>query len=186
MLSRLFIGEKIRLTSLRSEDVTTVTRWYHDSDFMRHFDGTPAFPRTEEQLKKWFDDNNTSKDEYIFAIRPLASEEMVGWIFLDDISWAHRTAWIALAFGDESNRGRGYGYEAMQLMLKFAFHELNLHRVQLTVFEYNTRAIRLYEKLGFMREGVQRERLQRDGRRYDMIFYGLLVHEWKTEQDSSS
>ena len=87
--------------------------------------------------------------------------------------------WVAIAFGDEANRGKGYGYEAMQLLLKFAFHELNLHRVQLTVFEYNIRAIRLYEKMGFVREGTQREFLQRDGRRYDMYFYGLLVHEWE-------
>ena len=63
--------------------------------------------------------------------------------------------------------------------MRFAFDELNLHRVQLTVFSYNERAIALYEKLGFQREGVYREHLQRDGRRYDMYLYGLLRHEWE-------
>jgi RimJ/RimL family protein N-acetyltransferase len=126
------------------------------------------------------EENTDPKDSFVFAVRPLESDELLGLIFLDGILWSNRTAWIALAFGEEQNRGKGYGYEAMQLLLRFAFHELNLHRVQLSVFEYNIRAIKLYEKLGFVREGAQREFLQRDGRRYALIFYGLLIHEWES------
>ena len=70
----------------------------------------------------------------------------------------------------------------MRLALKFAFDELNLHRVQLTVFAYNDRAIALYEKLGFQREGTFREFLHRDGARYDMYLYGLLRREWEARQ----
>jgi len=70
----------------------------------------------------------------------------------------------------------------MQLALQFAFNELNLHRLQLTVFSYNDRAIALYEKLGFQREGVYREFLQRDGERHDMYLYGLLLREWQELQ----
>jgi RimJ/RimL family protein N-acetyltransferase len=66
----------------------------------------------------------------------------------------------------------------MELLLDFAFNEINLHRVFLTVFSYNQRAIRLYEKLGFQREGIYREHLQRDGQRFDMLHYGILRREW--------
>jgi RimJ/RimL family protein N-acetyltransferase len=83
-----------------------------------------------------------------------------------------------MGFGDRQNWGKGYGTEAMRLALNFAFNELNLHRVQLSVFDYNERAIALYEKMGFVREGVYREYLQRDGKRYDMYLYGLLRREW--------
>jgi len=76
------------------------------------------------------------------------------------------------------HQGKGYGKEGMQLALQFAFHEINLHRVQLYVFSYNIRAINLYEKLGFKREGIQREFLQRDGERHDFYLYGMLRHEW--------
>ena len=86
---------------------------------------------------------------------------------------------VSIAIGEAKCRGKGYGYEVMQLVLRFAFDELNLHRIQLTVFSYNERAIALYEKLGFHREGVYREHLQRDGRRYDMYLYGLLRSEWE-------
>ena len=68
----------------------------------------------------------------------------------------------------------------MRLLLDYAFGELNLHRFQLTVFAYNERASALYEKLGFVREGVFREFLLRDGTRYDMYLYGLLRREWET------
>ncbi len=73
----------------------------------------------------------------------------------------------------------------MELALRFAFNELNLYRVQLTVFSYNERAINLYEKLGFQREGVFREHIQRDGRRHDMILYGLLRQEWTEHLNST-
>ncbi len=71
----------------------------------------------------------------------------------------------------------------MRLLLTFAFDELNLHRVQLTVFSYNRPAIALYEKLGFQREGTFREFLQRDGRRHDMFLYGLLRREWQAREE---
>jgi RimJ/RimL family protein N-acetyltransferase len=63
--------------------------------------------------------------------------------------------------------------------LRFAFHELNLHRVCLTVFSYNAPAIALYERLGFVREGVYREHIERDGQHFDMLLFGLLRREWE-------
>jgi RimJ/RimL family protein N-acetyltransferase len=116
---------------------------------------------------------------YLFAIRPLDADDLLGYVELDGILWAHQIGWLGIGIGEPGNWGRGYGYEALRLALDFAFHELNLYRVQLTVFEYNERAIALYEKLGFRREGVFREFVHRDGRRYDMLLYGLLRREWE-------
>jgi RimJ/RimL family protein N-acetyltransferase len=74
--------------------------------------------------------------------------------------------------------GRGYGSEAVSLMLRFGFTELNLRRISLSVFEYNTRAVRAYEKAGFQQEGRLRQALQRDGRRWDELFMGILREDW--------
>ncbi len=95
-------------------------------------------------------------------------------------------AWLAIGIGERENWGKGIGGEAMTLALDFTFRELNLHRVQLTVFEYNERAIALYERLGFVREGVCREFMQRDGRRYDMYLYGLLRREWEAQRNAGN
>ncbi|WP_291634364.1 GNAT family protein, partial [Clostridium sp.] len=80
------------------------------------------------------------------------------------------------------NRGRGYAKEALRLTIDFGFEELNLHRIELTVLEYNEPAIKLYERLGFKREGVYREFIHRDGKRYDMYLYGMLRPEWDSMQ----
>ncbi len=75
--------------------------------------------------------------------------------------------------------GQGFGREALGLLMRFAFDEVNLRRLSLTVFAYNTRAIRLYEGMGFVREGTFREFLVRDGQPHDMLLYGLLEREWR-------
>ena len=93
---------------------------------------------------------------------------------------------MSIGLGDSANWGKGYGNEATRLALGFAFNELNLHRVQLTVFDYKPRAIYLYEKLGFQQEGIYREFLQRDERRFDMYLYGLRRHEWEARERGRS
>jgi RimJ/RimL family protein N-acetyltransferase len=98
----------------------------------------------------------------------------------------HGVAWLGIGIGEPDNRGSGFGHEAISLMLRFAFWEINLYRVQLTVFAYNTPAITTYERLGFVREGIFREFLQRDGQRHDMVLYGLLRREWEALQNTSS
>lgn len=181
MRGNIFRGNQVRLTAVRPDDLETLTRWYEDSDFVRRMDMTPAYPRRLADWQKWLADLQNAKDEFNFAVRRLDDEVMIGWIVLDGILWTNRTGWIGIGFGDAASQGRGYGGEAMRLLLKFAFHELNLHRVQLSVFSYNTPAIHLYEKLGFVREGVMREALQRDGHRFDLIHYGLLASEWAAQ-----
>lgn len=179
MSPNLLYGTTVRLTALTPGDLPTLARWYQNADFLRLLDAVPAYPKTEAALAQWLEERHKVTDAFLFAVRLLDSDELVGYIELDGILWTHQVSGVAIAIGDAANWGKGYGYEAMQLALRFAFDELNLHRVQLTVFSYNARAIALYEKLGFQREGVHREFIQRDGKRYDMYIYGLLRHEWK-------
>ena len=181
--SRLLRGIGIRLTKLTQSDLRTIVQWHQNPDFLRLFDALPAYPKTEAALAQWLDDTNKSTDTFLFAARNI--DELIGYIELDGILWTHRVSGLSIVIGEE-NWGLGYGYKVMEVALRFAFDELNLHRVQLTVFSYNERAISLYEKLGFQREGVHREHLQRDGKRYDMYLYGLLHSEWEDRKSTSS
>ena len=104
---------------------------------------------------------------------------MIGFIELDGFNWPAREVWVGIGIGDREFQGRGYGTDAMRLVLRFAFLELNLNRVSLTVFEYNQRGIRSYEKAGFKEEGREREALERDGKRWDMLFMGILREDWE-------
>src|SRR5690242_11865271 len=138
-------GPRVRLTALTSDDVPTLMRWHADTNFARLYDARVAAPRTYAMIDNWIDDANRSNNDYLFAIRPADEETLLGFVELESIMWAHRHAWLSIAIGDPTHQGQGYGGEAIGLALRFAFHELNLHRIQLTVFSYNTRAIALYE-----------------------------------------
>ena len=177
-LNNLLEGTRLRLAPLSGADVPIIARWQLDNAYLRLLDANPAYPKNESQIADWMREGQRGRDNFLFGIRLLAGDDLIGFVELGEVMWTHRNAWLAVAIGEREYRGRGYGYEAMGLTLDFVFHELNLHRVQLTVFSYNEAAIRLYEKLGFRREGVFREHLERDGQYFDMYLYGMLKHEW--------
>lgn len=176
--SGLLKGERVRLTAVTKSDLSTMAAWWADADFLRLYDSSPAFPQSDEQLTKRLEAGEQGKTNFLFGIRPSHEDKLLGLIELDGIIWPHGTSALSIAIGEPTERGQGYGQEAMKLILDFAFRELNLHRVFLTVFSYNTTAIALYEKLGFTHEGTHRQHLQRDGQRFDMLLYGILREEW--------
>lgn len=179
--SNLLRGTNVRLTALIPNDLPLIAHWYQQSEFLRLFDASPAYPQTEAVLAKWLEERQKATNSFLFAVRLLENDDLLGYVEFDEILWTHQVSGVSIGIGDPTHCGKGYGYEAMQLALTFAFNELNLHRVQLTVFSYNERAIALYEKLGFQREGVYREFLHRDGKRHDMYLYGLLRREWEAQ-----
>jgi len=157
--------------------------WSHDTTYMRMLSPEPVRPLAPTQVKKKYesiekqiDDN---KNLFYFTIRMRSDDRLIGFARLYWIEWSNGTGNIQIGIGEPDARGRGYGSEALQLLLHYAFMELNLHLVSLNVFEYNLRAIRSYEKAGFTVEGRAREFLNRDGRRWDMIFMGILREEWQ-------
>jgi RimJ/RimL family protein N-acetyltransferase len=175
----LLRGSRLWLTALNRSDAPIIARWEYDNEFLRLLDSSPAHPRSEDEILRWMEGEQKSRNNFLFGIRLVDSDELIGWVELDGVQWTHQTSYVGIGIGNRAYWGKGYGSEAMRLVLQFAFNELNLHRVHLTVFSYNPRAIRMYENLGFQREGVYREYLHRDGQRYDMLLYGLLRREWE-------
>jgi RimJ/RimL family protein N-acetyltransferase len=178
-LTSLLEGPRVKLVPLNSGDTAMVAHWQQDSGYLRLLDANAAYPKSESQVGEWIREGQRGRDHFLFGIRVLLSDDLVGFLELGDVMWTHRNSWLTIAIGEADYRGRGYGSEAMSLALDFAFRELNLHRVQLTVFSYNDAAIHVYEKLGFQREGVYREFLERDGQRFDMYLYAILKREWE-------
>ncbi|TWT16013.1 GNAT family N-acetyltransferase [Planomicrobium sp. CPCC 101079] len=170
----MFTGEKICLTAMKEEDLPIYRLWNSEMGFGRNYNSSPIREISEKQAEEWF--RQDSDRDFRFSIRPVKLDTFLGVCAIEDIQWTHRVGWISIALGTDY-QGKGYGTEAMQILLNYAWNELNLHRVQLTVFEYNKPAIAMYEKLGFQKEGVYREFLQRDGKRFDMYLYGLLTSE---------
>lgn len=179
-MTDLFRGELVRLTSEEPQTLAEVfSRWNRDSEYARLLDSDPQHLWSEkkwkESMEKDLDPDQTRN--YFFHVRELAEDKLIGFVGLSPI-WAHGNVWVGIGFGEREYWGKGYGTDAMRLILRFAFMELNLHRVTLDVFEYNPRAIRSYEKAGFRHEGRRRQCLLRNGRRWDEIEMGILREEW--------
>lgn len=176
-LAKIMTGEKIRLGRLTTDDVPSILSWFDDEDFARHIDNRPPPSDNKKTITDFIEENEKSNTVYLFGLRTLDENTLVGFIALEGISWNQGVSWLVIGISPEQ-QGKGYGEEAMRLITRYGFEELNLHRIQLTVFEYNERGIALYEKIGFKREGTFREALHRNNQRYAVYMYGLLRHEY--------
>ena len=178
----IFKGDLVRLSAMDSEEIgKALSVQARDSELMRLMDTGPIRLHSAKAAAKFFEKimEENSPTDYFFSIRALDDNRLLGDINIDVINnWSSRDAYVGIGIYKREDWGRGYGTEAMQLILQFGFIELNLRRVTLTVFEYNPRAIRSYEKCGFHVEGRVRGRLVKDNKRWDMLVMGILREEW--------
>jgi RimJ/RimL family protein N-acetyltransferase len=140
----------------------------------------PYKPVSEAQHHAWFEHIQQQRDVIIFAIRVIDSDQLIGTCQLHSINPVHRSAELQIRLGDVAAQGAGYGTEAISLLLRFAFRDLNLNRVYLHVFTTNLAANRLYEKIGFVREGVLRQAAHIDGEYVDVDVMSILREEHDT------
>ena len=182
----LFRGKLVRLVAPSERDAPVLARWSEDAGYLRAVDSDYARPLSPEEAALRLNPEETDPNKVEFHIRTLADDRLIGFVALHSIEWNNGTGLLAVGIGEPEYRGKGYGTDALRLMLRFAFHELNLHRVGLDVIAINTGAIRAYEKLGFQREGRMRNAVLRDGCRADRIFMGILRDEWLELQQEAS
>jgi len=171
-----FKAEHVALTPLSTDDLSTLAAWINEREQVLF--NAPYKPVHEEQHKAWFQSIHQRNDLVIFGIRLLHDNKLIGSCQLHGINHVHRSAELQIRIGDTSQRGQGYGMEAVRLLQEFAFKDLNLHRVYLHVFSTNKAAIRLYEKVGFVREGLLRQAAYIDGRYVDVVVMGILREEY--------
>ena len=181
-MNNLLHGQLVRLAAANSEtDAEVMGRWSRDAEYLRLLDSDPATPKSakqrKEEIAQWLEHERA--DSFGFAIRTLTDDRLIGFVGLGGINWSNGDGFVGIGVGEREDWGKGYGTDAMRLILRFAFTELNLHRVSLSVYANNPRAIRSYEKAGFSIEGRLRQVVHRDGQRADEVFMGVLREEWE-------
>ncbi len=182
--TQLFEGQDIRFGPIDIEkDAEIESRWTHDSDFMRMMEVTPARPISAALVKKQYEklekQMEESKNLYYFTIRAREDDRLIGKAAIQWIEWANGNGFLRVGIGAAEDRRKGYGTQALQMLLRFAFAELNLFRISAIVPEYNLGAIALMKKFGFVQEVSRRKSLERDNRRWDLYVFGLLRDEWQ-------
>ena len=166
----------IRLAPLGLEDAPQLYAWINDRDGVLF--NAPYKPVSEPQHTEWLAAVVARSDAVIFGIRTTDENALIGSCQLHSINPVHRSAELQIRIGASESRGKGFGKSAVQLLLRFAFSDLNLHRVFVHVFADNARAIRLYESTRFRREGLLREAAFIDGKYVDVIVMGILENEF--------
>lgn len=184
--NQLFEGRDIRFGPIDHEkDPGIESSWTHDALFMRMFDLSPARPMSAAMVKKQYEKLEKQVEEeknlYYFSVRSKADDRLIGKAAIEWIEWTNSNAFLRLGIGAAEDRRKGYGSQALQMMLRFAFAELNLYRVTANVQEYNEPAIGLLQKYGFVEEVRRRQGLDRDGLRWDLLVFGLLRDEWQDQ-----
>jgi RimJ/RimL family protein N-acetyltransferase len=178
-------GERVRLRPIERDDLPRFVAWFADPEVRAHL--ALFLPLSRAQEERWYESTLAQpQEEQPFAIDARLDEarwQHVGAAGLQNLQWRNRGTEIGLVVGDRSFWGKGLGTEATALLVRFAFDTLNLHRVALRVYEDNAPARRVYEKVGFVLEGRQRDGDFREGRYRDVLLYSILRPEWQDHRE---
>ncbi|GMQ58838.1 GNAT family protein [Vallitalea sediminicola] len=174
----MYEGKKIRLREYRKSDVETAQKYINDKELKKNLNPGIPFPFTLQDEEKWFESNTALKDTYNFAIETLEDNIYIGGCGINQVDWKNSNVEIGIFIGNKEYWNKGYGTDAMNVLIRFIFNEMNINKIKLDVYSFNDRAMRCYEKCGFKKEGVLRQELYREGRYHDIIAMGLLKEDY--------
>jgi RimJ/RimL family protein N-acetyltransferase len=178
----ILVGERVRLRGVREDDLPVLAKWEMDpgrTATLSNWVVPPSEAAARERLAKW---SVNDKSDIGLAIETLDDPPvLVGNMGLFGAHLKDRCATLGIALGREYV-GRGYGTDAVRVLVGYGFREMGLHRIQLVVAPFNPAGIRAYEKAGFVEEGRHRQAVLHDGLWYDEVLMSILDHEWAALQ----
>lgn len=171
------VGRVVALRRPSADDLASVVRWYRDPEIAR-LTRYQTRPMSHADVERFFQLRMLAPDALAYSIVELDGWRLIGFTTFSALDGDNGSVMFHITIGERDAWGRGLGTEATGLMVGHAFEQLGLHRVGLSVFSYNVRAIRAYEKAGFKIEGRLRDAILRDGRYWDEIQMGMLADDW--------
>lgn len=171
-------GERLYLSPMSEEDFEIYTKWMNDKEITEKL-GNYYKNITLSSEKKYLE----NESGYSFAIVLKKENRLIGNITLMDVNNINQTASLGIFIGEKEDRNKGYGKEAIKILLDYGFNTLNLNNIMLGVFSFNEYAIRTYEKIGFKKIGQRRDSVYRNGKLYDEIFMDILKDDFNDIKD---
>ena len=170
MYFKKLIGKKCYLSPIDVNDAEKFTEWFNDTETLRNIQLYHNIISLENE--KIFL-NNLSKG-HNYSIIDSETDELIGNCGFLDIDYVNQTAETGIFIGNKNYRNKGYGTEALSLLIDYGFKALNLNNIMLRVYDYNKSAINCYKKIGFKNIGTRREALLRDLNRHNIIYMDIL------------
>jgi RimJ/RimL family protein N-acetyltransferase len=180
----MIYGKRVRLRHVEREDLPHFVEWLNDPEVRQGL--SMYLPISHAEEEKWFERVlSSSREEQPLVIEVQIGDawKMIGNSGFFDLDSRNRSAELGIFIGDKACWNQGYGTEVMRLLLRIGFATLNLHRICLRVYEDNLRAVRCYEKVGFVHEGRQRQAEFREGRYKDLLLMSVLRTEWNEAEE---
>jgi ribosomal-protein-alanine N-acetyltransferase len=167
-------SERIYLREVRLTDVDdTYYRWMNDQEVTRYLESR-FYPNSLEMLKEYVAGKMGDRENVFLAIVLKENDRHIGNIKLGPINWIHRFGELGILIGEKDSWGRGYAAEAISLVVKYAFEELNLNKVTAGCYGLNQGSLKAFQKAGFVIEGVRKRHFHCGGKYVDAVLLGIL------------
>lgn len=176
----MLYSNRLRLRAAEREDLPRFVTWLNDPDVYAHL--AMAYPLSQASEEKWFQhmqEGHPAEQVLVIEIREGEGWKAIGNCSFMDIHWVNRSAEVGIFIGEKTLWNHGYGRDAMRLMLRYGFNDINLNRIFLRVHANNPRGIKAYENAGFQHEGAMRQAVYRNGSYFDMLLMSVLRSEWQ-------
>lgn len=174
----MYTGKLVTLRAYDVKDAAQAMAFVNDPEVKRLMHPGIPYPIPFEEEKNWVLGQSAFKDAYSFAIETLEEGRYIGGCGINHIDWKNSVAIVGIFIGDKALWGKGYGTDAMAVLIRFIFEQMNINKIRLHVYAFNERAIKSYQKNGFVIEGILREEIFRDGRHYDEVVMGILKEDF--------
>lgn len=174
-------GRRVRLRSFDLSDLDEIMKYWNKMELRRLLGSVDRGPVARSEEEEWIKSTWKLRQErkaYTFAIETITDTKLIGGTGLFNTDWTSRSAEAGISIYNPKYWGKGYGVESLNLILSFAFQDLNLNRVGLEVFDFNRRAHKCYLKVGFKEMGKKREARFIEGQYHDSILMDILRGEW--------
>ncbi|WP_188357388.1 GNAT family N-acetyltransferase [Leuconostoc falkenbergense] len=178
----MFIGKNVKLSHYHETDGENLANWQWDENFLSTLTSDMIHPYTANDWEKIFLENTDSSENVAFTIRKTNDDSLVGYVTLTDISVRNHSCELGIGFPKAEDRSIGYGTEAMKLILDYGFNNLNMHKIKLSVYPFNTGAVKAYTKVGFVKEGTAKDEIFYDGKWVDIDYYAIFQDDWFAKQ----
>ena len=173
-------GKRVKLGPIKREYIESFLKWFNNTEITQYL---VAFrPMTRMAEEEWMENLKTQDDTIRFSIIIPSEdglEKLIGNCGIHNIDWKNRVGEVGIVIGENEYQNKGFGTEAMELILEYAFDTVNLNRIELYTYDFNISALKSYEKVGFIEEGRKRQSIWINGKYHDAILMSILAEEWR-------